>query len=143
LINFEHSVTIDRPVETVFAYLTDVRNLPRWQQGVVEIRPAGEMALGATFAEVRGFLGKRIESTLEVVEYEPGHLFSIKVVSGPIPFEIRHLLEPEGGGTRIRIEGSGEPGGFFKLAEGLVARQAERAAKKDFANLKKVLEAEV
>jgi carbon monoxide dehydrogenase subunit G len=142
LISFEHSVTIDRPIETVFAYLTDVRNLPRWQQGVVEIRPADQMGLGATFTEVRSFLGKRIESTLEVVEYEPARLFSIRVVSGPIPFEVKHRLDAIGGGTRIGIEGSGEPGGFFKLAEGLVGRQAERAAKKDFASLKKVLEAQ-
>lgn len=143
MVSFEHSVTIDRPVETVFGYLTDVRNLPQWQQGVVEIRPAGEMGLGATFAEVRSFLGKRMESTIEVSEFETGRLFSIKVVNGPIPFEVRHTLEPSGSGTRLRVEGSGEPGGFFKLAEGLVARQAERAAKKDFANLKKVLETQV
>lgn len=142
MISFEHSVTIGRPIETVFAYLTDVRNLPQWQQGVVEIRPAGEMGLGATFTEVRSFLGKRIESTIEVTEYEPDRLFSIRVVSGPIPFEVRHRLESAGAGTTVQVEGSGEPGGFFKLAEGLVARQAERAAKKDFGSLKKTLESQ-
>jgi carbon monoxide dehydrogenase subunit G len=142
LISFEHSVTIDRPAETVFAYLTDVRNLRRWQQGVVEIRPGGDMGPGATFTEVRSFLGKRIESTIEVTEYEAPRLFSIKVVSGPIPFSVRHTLEPSGDATLLQVEGTGEPGGFFKLAEGLVARQAERAAKKDFARLKKTLEAE-
>jgi carbon monoxide dehydrogenase subunit G len=137
----EHALTVNRPVEEVFAYLTDVRNLPEWQQGVAETRPEGETGVGARFVEVRTFLGKRLESTIEIVEYEPSRLFTIRVVAGPIPFEVRHTLEPENGGTRIRISGSGEPGGFFKLAEGLVTRQAQKAAEKDFAKLKQLLEA--
>jgi uncharacterized protein YndB with AHSA1/START domain len=137
---FEHSVTIDRPVEEVFAYLTDIRNLPRWQDGVVDARAEQEAGPGAQFTEVRSFLGKRIESTMEIFEYEPSRVFSIRVAKGPIPFEVRHVFEVAGDGTRIQVHGSGEPGGFFKLAEPLVARQAEKAAKKSFATLKKLLE---
>jgi hypothetical protein len=39
------------------------------------------------------------------------------------------------------LVGEGEPGGFFKLAEPLVARQAERQFKGDFETLKELLEA--
>jgi ligand-binding SRPBCC domain-containing protein len=137
----EHALTVNRPVEEVFAYLTNVRNLPEWQKGVTEARPEGEIGVGARFTEVRTFLGKRIESTMEVVEHEPARLFTIRVVKGPIPFEVRHTFRSEDAGTRIQIAGSGEPGGFFKLADGLVARQAQKAAEKDFARLKTLLEA--
>jgi carbon monoxide dehydrogenase subunit G len=137
----EHTVSVNRPAEEVFAYLADVRNLPQWQQGVVETRPQGDPGVGSRFIEVRSFLGKRMESTIEIVEYEPSRLFTIKVIEGPIPFEVRHTLEPDGEGTRVRVVGEGEPGGFFKLAEGLVTRQVQKAAEKDFAKLKQVLEA--
>jgi uncharacterized membrane protein len=137
----EHTVTVNRPAEEVFAYLADVRNLPHWQAEVVETRPQGEVAVGARFVEVRSFLGKRIESTIEIVEYEPSRLFTIKVIDGPVPFEVRHTLDSEGDATRVQVVGEGEPGGFFKLAEGLVTRKVQKAAEKDFAKLKQVLEA--
>jgi uncharacterized membrane protein len=138
----EHTVTVKRPAEEVFDYLADVRHLPQWQDGVVEVRTDDEPRVGSRFVEVRSFLGKRIESTVEIVAYEPSRLFTIKVIEGPIPFEVRHTIEPEGDATRVDVMGEGEPGGFFKLAEGLVTRQVQKAAEKDFAKLKQVLEAE-
>lgn len=142
MVTFEHSLTIARPVAEVFAYLADVRNLPQWQADVVETRPDGEPSLGATFVEVRSFLGKRVESVMRIVEYEPDRVFSVEVAKGPIPFRVRHLLEPAGEGTRIRIEAAGDPGGVLRLAESLVVRRAEKTARKDFAELKRVLESQ-
>ena len=143
MARMEHTVTVKRPADEVFAYLADVRHLPQWQDGVVEVRTDDDKPrVGSRFVEVRSFLGKRIESTIEIVAYEPSRLFTIKVIEGPIPFEVRHTIEPEGDATRVDVVGEGEPGGFFKLAEGLVTRQVQKAAEKDFAKLKQVLEAE-
>jgi hypothetical protein len=50
-------------------------------------------------------------------------------------------LEPGGGGTRLTFRGEGEPGGFFKLAEPIVGRKAERQFRSDFETLKDLLEA--
>jgi hypothetical protein len=79
--------------------------------------------------EVRKFLGRRMESELEVTEYEPDRRFALKVLSGPVPFSVEHTLEPRDGGTRLTFLGKGEPGGFFKLAEPIVARTADRQFK--------------
>lgn len=62
------------------------------------------------------------------------------MLSGPVPFSVQHMLEPRDGGTRLTFVGEGEPGGFFKLAEAIVARTAERQFKSDFETLKDVLE---
>ena len=139
----EHTVVINRPVGEVFSYLTNPDNLPEWQSGVTEARKEGEGLLGAgsRLTEVRTFLGKRISSTLEVTAYEPDREFSIRVVTGPIPFAVRHVFEPADGGTRITFSGEGEPGNLFKLAEPLVARAVKRQSEADFATLKRVLEA--
>ena len=62
-------------------------------------------------------------------------------MSGPVPFSVEHTFEPHYEGTRITFVGDGDPGGFFKLAEPVVARTAERQFKSDFDTLKDLLEA--
>ena len=140
MVKAEHTIVVERPVAEVFAYLTDVSKLPEWQSGVVEAKAEGATEEGATFREVRKFLGKRMESTIEVTEYERDRLFTITVRRGPVPFEVRHVFEEADGGTRLTVSGSGEPGGFFKLAEPIVGRAAERTFQNDFGNLKDILE---
>jgi uncharacterized protein YndB with AHSA1/START domain len=141
VVRIEFSIDVDRPPSDVFAYLTDAESLPQWQSSAVEAHWEGEKARGAHVKEVRKFLGRRMESDLEVTEYEPDRRFALKVLSGPVPFSVQHTLEPRNGGTRLTFVGEGEPGGFFKLAEPIVARTAERQFKSDFETLKDVLEA--
>ena len=48
MIKIEHSVVVDRPVEEVFAYATDVSKVPEWQTSALEARVDGPMQAGAT-----------------------------------------------------------------------------------------------
>jgi carbon monoxide dehydrogenase subunit G len=139
----QHTVVVERPPDEVFAFLTDLANVAEWQSGAVEVRaPDTELAVGTTYVQVLRFLGRRIEATIQVTEYEPGRRFSIKTLSGPVPFQVQHTLEPSGpGGTTLSVTLEGEPGGFFKLAEPLVIRNAQRQIENDFATLKRVVEA--
>jgi carbon monoxide dehydrogenase subunit G len=142
VIKVEREIVVDRPPEEVFAYLSDPDNIPEWQSGVLEARKdsQGPMGVGARWREVRTFLGRRIEQTIEATAFEAGKEFSLEVVSGPVPFRIRHLFEAAGGGTRIRVTGEGELGGFAKLGRRFVIRALERQFETDFAKLKEVVE---
>ena len=140
MVRIEFSVDVHRPPSEVFAYITDADRLPEWQSGAVEAQWQGEKARGARIREVRKFLGRRMETELEVTEYEPDRRFGLRVVSGPVPFSVTQVLEPRDGGTRLSFIGEGEPGGFFKLAEPIVARVAERQFKNDFETMKDILE---
>ena len=86
-------------------------------------------------------MGKRIESTLEVTSAEPGRELTLRSVSGPVRVEVRHVLEPRDGGTRLTLAGDVDPGKAFGLAWPLVRRVAERRARADLDRLKAVLEA--
>ena len=140
MVRIEFSVDVNRPPSEVFAYITDADRLPEWQSGAVEAQWQGEKARGAHIREVRKFLGRRMETELEVTEYEPDRRFGLRAVSGPVPFSVTQVLEPRDGGTRLSFIGEGEPGGFFKLAEPIVARVAERQFKNDFETMKDILE---
>jgi uncharacterized protein YndB with AHSA1/START domain len=140
MIRLEFSVDVDRPPSEVFAYITDADRLPEWQSSAVEAHWQGEKARGTRIREVRRFLGRRLETELEVTEYDPDRRFALKTVSGPVPFAVSQALEPRDGGTRLTFTGEGEPGGFFKLAEPVVGKVAERQFKNDFETMKDILE---
>ena len=50
-MRIEESIEIDRRVEDVFAYVSDVNHLPRWAGTTIELNdaPEGPLHDGATF----------------------------------------------------------------------------------------------
>ena len=143
MARFEHEIVIGRSPTDVFAFLTDLDNLPEWQQSIVEIRREddGPLEAGARFTEVRRVAGRRIESTIEVAALEPQREFSLRVVEGPVPGTVRHLLEADGAATRLTVVGELTGGGLRSLAGPLLERAARRETERDLRRLKEVLEA--
>jgi hypothetical protein len=143
LIRAECSVFIGLPTEAVFDYLVNPEKATEWQAAVFEVRAdsSDPMTVGSRIFESRRFLGQRLESTLEVTAFIRGKLFALKVISGPVTFEVTHTLVPAGGGTEMRIVLDGDPGAFFKLAEPLVQRVAQHELEDSYSALKEILEA--
>ena len=143
-MEFDLEIVIDRPVKDVFDYVTNVRNLPEWQESAIEVDwvEGGSPGQGARLRERRDLLGRTIESELEVTAYEPDRRFDVKALSGPIRFEVRHSFEAAGGGTRLRLTAEGQAGGMLRFAGPMVTRQAERQFRGDLERLKHVLESE-
>jgi carbon monoxide dehydrogenase subunit G len=139
VIEFEHVEEIDRPPDEVFAYVADLANLPRWQSGVLEAAVDGELRLGGTVRERRRMLGRELTTTLEVSEYEPGRRFSLRALSGPMPFEVQHSFEPAGSGTRLVFRGQAKPPGP-RLAQRMLKPVAEREFRGYFETLKQLIE---
>ena len=131
----ELTVEIARPPAEVFAYLTDVSNLPKWQSGVRSARREGTQ-----IHESRHLLGRELRTTLEIEEEEAPRLFTIRAVDSPVPFSVRHELEPSGEGTRLTVVGEGDAGLLPGFAAGIMARRAEKQFRKDFERLKRLLE---
>ena len=141
MIRVSESIVVERPIDDVFAYLTNPETVGEWQGSALEARlEDGPMRAGSRVVETRKFLGRRIESTMEVLEYEPPTRFVIATRSGPVPFTVTNVLSAENGATRVEATLEGEPGAFFRLAEPLVGRAAEREIRSTFATLKDVME---
>jgi uncharacterized membrane protein len=132
-VRAELTIEIARTPKDVFSYLTDVSNLPSWQAGV-----KSATLHDGRIEESRSLLGKELSTTLEIVEQEEPRLFTLRALDGPVPFTVRHELEPAADdGTRLRVTAEGDVPGF---AAGLLARGAEKQFRKDFARLKEILE---
>jgi carbon monoxide dehydrogenase subunit G len=136
-VRAELTIEIARTPEEVFDYLTEVSNLPTWQSGVHTARREGDRIF-----ESRHLLGRELSTTLAIEAEERPRIFAIRALDSPVPFTVRHELEPEGsGGTRLHVLGEGDAGMLPGFAAGIMARRAEKQFRKDFERLKRVLEA--
>ena len=141
MIRIQASVTINRPLEEVFRFMTDHQNALQWQAGLLEARVTNDVVgVGKTWVDVVQVLGRRIEIASELTEFEPLRVVGFKSTSGPIPLEGRYAFEPDGEGAKVTFTLQGEAGGFFKLAEPIVARSTQRQWETNLATLKDLLE---
>ena len=143
MTRIERSTVIDRPVDEVFGFTHDLDKNPLWQTTIVEIEPLteGPLRVGSQWREVRRFLGKRIETVLELTEYEPNKRSAVKMVSGPVPLSGSYEYESADGGTKFTVAGELDAHGFFKLAEPVFARITGRELEANLGHLKDLLEA--
>ncbi|GHO66673.1 hypothetical protein KSC_055650 [Ktedonobacter sp. SOSP1-52] len=135
------TVLINRPVEEVFAYVTDMCKVTEWTPAR-EIRPVNDvpMGVGARFLQAGEFLNQRMEFTTEVTHYEVPRLFGFKSLTGPVNLETTIIFEPIENGTRVTMMGEGEPGGMLKFARGLVSTMLDKQINAQLHKLKKNLE---
>ena len=137
-----NSIFINRLPHDVFNIITDPAKQSLWQSmtETVEWTSNGSHGVGSTQRVVARFLGRKIESDIEVTAWEPPHRVDWKFVNGPYPAEASNTLQPQGEGTLLTSRSKGEMGSFFKLAEGLVARQLEKQLTANFESLKLLME---
>lgn len=137
---FGLTVEIARSPEDVFAYLTDVSNLPEWQSSARSAEADGEVRKGTRIRERRTFLGRDVKAELEVTAYDPPYRFDARSPRGPVSYEIRHGLEPSDGGTRLDVEVEVNVGAMMRIAAQGPLKMAEREFRSDFERLKNILE---
>jgi len=142
MITVEKSVEINKPIEDVFAYATNIENITKWQEGVESIEVEGDPnAVGGKYTEVRKFLGREMKTTLEITAHESNAKWAAKVLQGPVPYDVVASYEPSAGGTKVTMHIDGEPSGFFKLAQGAVQKQLNTSMEEDLQRLKEQVEA--
>ena len=142
MTNVEVSIVINRPLEEVFVFLSDLRNNLKWRSGMIEAEKtsAGPIGVGTTYRMVNDLFGRRIEGEAEVTEYEPNRKYATMNKSG-LPIETKRIFEAVDGGTRVTFAVKAELGGLFKLAEPLVASMGKRRLEADAAMVKEFIEA--
>ena len=93
-MNTKTSIVIDRPIEEVFAYVSNVENMPRWVSGVQRVRLVSEKVKdGARFTAdyAQGMRNSAID--FQIVEFEPPLRFTTKAERGPFSFPFRGTFE--------------------------------------------------
>jgi len=142
MLKVDLSVMIKRPIEEVFAVMSDFENDPKWRSGIeVKKTSEGPIGVGTTYHSIVTALGRRIEGEVEFTEYESNRRCATKTKSGPIPVDAQWTFKRVDGGTQVDVTLEAEADGFFKLAEPLLVNILKRQFEADTANLKYLMEA--
>jgi carbon monoxide dehydrogenase subunit G len=135
------SIVINRPLEEVFGFLSDLENNLKWRSGMIEAKKisAGPIGVGTTYRMINNFLGRQTEGEAVVTEYELNRKYATMNKSG-LPIRTQRTFEPVTEGTRVTFSVETELGGLFKLVEPLMARIGKRRLEADAARVKNIIE---
>ena len=135
-------ITIERPVDEVFAYTIDVDRLSDWN-GVIEdswMTSGDELKLGATYVVKAKMMGKIMEIPSEVVAYEPDRVFAYRV-GGSMAYTDTKTFKATASGTLITERIESESDGFFStLLSPILFAAMKRSHQKNLEQLKSNLE---
>lgn len=143
MIAFKTGTRIGRPIEEVFAYVSNPLNLPRWNSAVRSVRElaGGEGAVASTYAMERELPTGRAVNELEIAGCERPSEFAIRTISGPTPFHYRYGFSAERGETVVQLTAEVELQGPAAFVPQLARRAVKRGVDDNFATLKQILEA--
>lgn len=120
-----HSVSIDRPVDEVFAFFTDPSNEFQWRSQVKDITTDGPAAVGRRVHQVvKGPGGLSIPADIEVTGYEPTTRYAFRGIAGPVRPVGEFLFSADGERTTVSFSLSVELTGIKRL---LMSRAVQRA----------------
>lgn len=138
---FGDYVVINKPVDKVFAYVSDLTNNQKWQKHLEEFNITSENTTGAgtTYHLVNSIMGYRIEAGGVISEYETNRHCVHKIVSGPIMGQSRMTVEAFEGGTKLTVEAEADLT-LFRFLKTIILAKAKKQLATDLNMLKTVLE---
>ncbi|WP_433380220.1 SRPBCC family protein [Actinoplanes sp. CA-142083] len=140
-MKFTNTITIDRPLSEVFAFLAHLENLPLWNYAISDtekISP-GAVGAGSRYRQTRT-VPARGKETFEVTEFERDHRLSIRGSLGPFHSEVTYLLTPAENGTVLTNTIKLQPSGPMRLVAPLAAPGVKSAVAANLGVLKQLLE---
>ena len=136
-------IVINRPTAEVAAYAGDPTNAPEWYANIKSIdwRTQPPLTVGSKLDFVAQFLGRKLVYTYEVVELLPGRRLVMRTAQGPFPMETTYTWETvDETHTKMSLRNRGNPSGFARITQPVMAASVRRANQKDLARLKQLLE---
>lgn len=142
MINIDLGTLIDKPIQDVFAFAANPNNMPKWNSAVASLEQLtpGTVGVGSKFKSKAELMGRSIEGEMQVIAYEPDTKCGFQVHAGPMQVNLTLSFKTVGTGTKISLNAQGNPAGFFKLAEGVMAGRIKSMMEENLARLKSQLE---
>ena len=137
-------VTINRPIEEVFEFVTDQANSKLYKPFVTESRKIteGPIGVGTRFVEGIDFGKRHYTGIVEILEYRPFEWWVYRTRDEPYPFSlfVKGSFEPTATGTLLRGQVNFEGYGAWKLLTPLVRLFFKSQERRSFSKLKEVME---
>ena len=141
MATFENTVMISRPIEEVFALLSDFENVPTWNYAIIETHKVSEgpVGVGTIYQQVRS-VPSRSKERFEVTAYNPPRQLEIRGQLGPFPSRLAYALAAVPEGTRITNAVELELRGPGRLLGRVAVPRVRDAVAANLQKLKELLE---
>jgi uncharacterized protein YndB with AHSA1/START domain len=136
------TTTINQPVEKVFAFIVSIENHKAWQPTLLDakVTPAGPIGVGSIYVYTTDVMGRRMETKMQVSQFEPNRKWAFKTVGVPQSTETIYLFEADGNGTKLTITMDVPPGAYPAAAEAMIKQQMQKSLEDQGKQLKQILE---
>ena len=143
MINLNISTMIYRPIKQVFNFMSTPENDFQWQYGTLASARLSEdiSKIGTSFRSIGHLMGRRVESTFEVTEYELNRKYGFRSLSGPLQSQTSYTFEIASGSTKITVSTQANVVNFFQVGEGILEKKMKKQLKENLVMLKNILEA--
>jgi Polyketide cyclase / dehydrase and lipid transport len=139
---FQNTVTITRPAGEVFAFLAELRNIPRWNYAIARTVPTspGPARVGATYRQTCT-IPRPSEENLKITVFQPPTRLAVQGQIGPFQATTSYLLESVAAGTRLTNDVKLEPvSALLRPIGPLAAPRIKAAVARNLRTLKGLLE---
>jgi carbon monoxide dehydrogenase subunit G len=132
---------INRPVEDVFVFTTDLEKMPIWSTGTQNVPVLeGGMKQGAEVKTISNVLGRQVQVRVKVTELEPPRRAVAQSIGGPVTFHILLTCDPVGDGTLLKFAADVESSALFRIVAPVFQPIFRRELEKAVGVLKQILE---
>jgi uncharacterized membrane protein len=102
----ETSITIGKPVEKVYEFITTLENQKKLSEYITGVEAVGPLKVGTRYKIETTSFGRKMETTNEVVALEPNKKFGVKTLAAPPASDVTnfYLLEKDGKGTKLTLQ---------------------------------------
>lgn len=102
MTTIKRTVTVQRPLADVFAYLSDFTTTNEWDPGTVETtRVRGDGGVGTAYRNISKFAGRRTELEYVVQEIVPQQLFALRGENRTVVAHDTMTFREVGAGTEV------------------------------------------
>lgn len=139
---FEMSIWIDRPLQEVYAFISNPPNAVQYNDTIKDGQKLteGPVRVGSQFAETRLVNGKEEQAELTVTECDPPQTFGIRNETIGIKVTYTYHLSPENNGTRLNWQCEVESAGLRRALLPVIAALLKQEDGNHLGKMKSLLE---
>jgi uncharacterized protein YndB with AHSA1/START domain len=141
-VRVDASITVKRPIDEVFAAMSDWTNTEKWISGTGSVSKTsdGAIGVGTTWHASGKALGRAFEGDLKVTEFEPDRKLAW-TTDKPLKLTTAFTFTSVDGGTRVDQTSDGDLDGFFKLAQPVMLPMMKRQLQHDLETFRDLMDA--
>ncbi len=144
MVHIEGEIIIHRPIETVFDFVADARNEPRYNPRMLRAEKVsdGPIGPGTRFRSEVSSMGRTTEWAIQITAYDRPRRLESFVHSSAMDIQGTQTFDYVEGGTRMRWLWEMKLHSVLKLMTPLVRRMGQRMEERNWRSLKQYLEAQ-